>query len=48
MNWMFDNASSFNQDLSPWDVSSVFNNEYMFHRTPAWKLPKPNFNPLNK
>ena len=30
MQWMFDNAKSFNQDLSKWDVSRVTEMDWMF------------------
>merc|ERR1712032_191570 len=31
MQWMFDGATDFNQDLSKWDVSRVINMEGMFN-----------------
>ncbi len=45
MSWMFDNATSFVQDLSGWDVSSV-NSTYNFdyNTSPSWTASmKPNF-----
>jgi surface protein len=36
MNGMFWNSTSFNQDLSNWDVSSVANMRYMFYRADSF------------
>jgi surface protein len=43
MSGMFSDATTFNQDLSPWDVSSVTNYANFSNNTPSWTLPKPNF-----
>ena len=48
MEYMFYLATSFNQDLSKWDVSNVTEHLLFDKNTPAWTLPKLNFNPLNK
>ena len=36
-------SSSFNQDLSAWDVDNVVNCIHFCLDTPQWSLPKPNF-----
>ena len=41
---MFYEATSFNQDLSSWDVSNVQEYWDFDAETPSWTLPKPNFN----
>ena len=43
MNGMFNGASSFNQDLSSWNVNNVFSYDNFSTNTPNWTLPKPNF-----
>ena len=38
MDCMFGGCTSFNQDISLWDVSKVTNMSYMFHGTPYDKV----------
>ena len=40
---MFAEAKSFNQDLSKWDVSGVYEARDVDEDTPSWTKPKPNF-----
>jgi len=40
---MFKQASSFNQNISLWNVSYVNTCFYFSFQTPQWTLPKPNF-----
>jgi len=43
MSYMFNYATSFNQNLSNWDVTSVLSCDYFSTNASAWILPKPNF-----
>ena len=43
MHWMFLGATSFNQDLSTWNVDNVTNCDNFSADTPQWILPKPRF-----
>jgi len=43
MSRMFQNAISFNQDISSWSVSNVTNCEDFNVQAYGWFLPKPNF-----
>jgi surface protein len=36
MSFLFDGATSFNQDISKWDVSNVTNMRYMFHQATSF------------
>ncbi|MAZ93860.1 MAG: BspA family leucine-rich repeat surface protein [Lentimicrobiaceae bacterium] len=38
---MFENATSFNQDLSNWDVKNVDNCDYFCSGATSWTKPKP-------
>ena len=40
---MFDNCTSFNQDISGWDVSKVKRNNYIFNKCPIEEKYKPKF-----
>ena len=40
---MFNDATSFNQDISSWDVNNVTECENFSLDATAWTLPKPNF-----
>jgi len=40
---MFSDATSFNQDISSWDVSNVELCSNFDFTTDSWILPKPNF-----
>ena len=47
MSNMFFNASSYNQDLSLWNVEGVLNCGAFSTNTPQWTLPQPNFTNCN-
>ena len=40
---MFASATSFNSDISSWDVSNVTNCQNFSNNATTWTLPKPNF-----
>jgi len=42
MEWMFNSASSFNQDLSAWCVSNIYSQPSKFdYGATSWTLPRP-------
>jgi len=42
MNWMFYEASSFNQDLSGWCVENISSEpDYFDYNVTGWTLPQP-------
>jgi len=43
MAFMFHNLESFNQDLSSWNVSSVYTHLFFDEGAISWTLPRPNF-----
>jgi surface protein len=43
MEEMFSSATSFNKDLSSWNVDNVTVCDGFSNNTPSWIQPKPNF-----
>jgi hypothetical protein len=47
MKKMFNNATSFNQDLSSWSIDAVDECDSFGNGASSWTLPKPNFTNCN-